>query len=487
MGVALQEKDELHAAIDSYEKVLNIDSGHQLARSHKLHQLAHICDWAGIEEDRGVIPNLGTVKQHINPFSILALEDAPERHRIRSEIYAKNTFKQTPLPLPAIPVQKPRRLRIGYFSSDFREHAVAPGIISLLRSHDREHFEIYGYSFGPDDSSEMRQQIIEAADVFHDVREMPDKDIALLARQDEINIAIDLNGYTAKNRANIFAYRAAPVQIHFWGTVNSMGTDHIDYYIGDDLGIPKEHDHHYSESVIRLPYIYQSKYANEAISDHPITRADMGLPEKGFVFCCFNSSYKLSPVEFRIWMRLLDKVGGSVLWLVKSNKWVEKNLRNEATKRGIDADRLIFAEQLPLKMHLARQRLADLFVDTFNTNAGVAAGDALWMGLPMVTKLGKGYAARIGGSILKAIGLPELITETEQEYEALILELATNPERLAAIKTKLADNRLIKPLFDEDLFTKHMEDGYEQAFQCYFDGKDPESINVQEQSKQNSS
>ena len=253
------------------------------------------------------------------------------------------------------------------------------------------------------------------------------------------------------------------------------------------MGIPKEHDHHYSESVIRLPYIYQSKYANEAISDHPITRADMGLPEKGFVFCCFNNSYKLSPVEFSIWMRLLDKVGGSVLWLVKSNKWVEKNLRNEATKRGIDADRLIFAEQLPLKMHLARQRLADLFVDTFNTNAGVAAGDALWMGLPMVTKLGKGYAARIGGSILKAIGLPELITETEQEYEALILELATNPERLAAIKTKLADNRLIKPLFDEDLFTKHMEDGYEQAFQCYFDGKDPESINVQEQSKQNSS
>ena len=312
---------------------------------------------------------------------------------------------------------------------------------------------------------------------------MKDKDITLLARQDEIDIAIDLNGYTAKSRPGIFAYRAAPIQIHFWGSTNSMGTDSIDYYIGEDLGIPKEYEHGYSESIIRLPHWVQAKYNTEAVSDLPMTRADMGLPEQDFVFCCFHNSYKISSVEFDIWMRLLNKVSGSVLWILKSNKWMEQNLRQEAQKRGIPAERLVFAEKVPHPVHLARQRLADLLLDTFNVNAGVTAGDALWVGLPMVTKLGKGFAARVGGSLLKAIGMPELITETEHEYEALILDLATNPERLASIKRKLADNRLSKPLFNTELFTKHLEDGYQQAYQRHFDGKNPANIYVNEQPK----
>ncbi|MBT5796475.1 MAG: tetratricopeptide repeat protein, partial [Porticoccaceae bacterium] len=483
MGVALKEKGDLEAAIDSYKQALKIKPDYEIARVEKLHQQAQICDWAAIEEDRDLLPLLGTVSQCISPFSFMQLEDAPERHRLRSELYAKEKYPQKPLSLAIKPSQKPKRLRIGYFSSDFRQHSVAHGIVNILASHDRDRFEIYGYSFGPDDGSELRQKLIKAVDVFDDVKEMKDRDIALLARQDEIDIAIDLNGYTNKNRAGIFAYRAAPIQAHFWGSASSMGTDSIDYYIGDYMRIPKEYEHGYSESIIRLPYWTQAKYDKDAVSDLPMTRADMGLPGEGFVFCCFNNSYKISSAEFDIWMRLLNKVSGSVLWILKSNKSMEQNLQQEAKKRGVAAERLVFAERVPHPVHLARQRLADLLLDTFNVNAGVTAGDALWVGLPMITKIGKGHNTRICGSLLKAIDMPELITETEREYEALILDLATNPERLSSIKRKLADNRLSKPLFNTDLFTKHLEAGYQQAYQRYFDGKNPANIYVNEQPK----
>jgi len=406
------------------------------------------------------------------------LEDAPERHLLRSKLYAKNTCKQKPIALPAIPDHKPKRLRIGYFSSDFREHSAAFGILNILESHDLERFEIYGYSFGPDDGSDMRKRIIKAVDVFVDVKDMTDMDIVQLARRDKIDIAIDLNGYTKNSKESIFAYRAAPIQIHFWSSANSSGADYIDYYIGDTVSLPKEHDHHYSESIIRLPHWYQAVYSEPQISSATPTRTEMALPEDGFVFCCFNNSYKLSPIEFEIWMRILDKVEGSVLWLFKSNKWMEQNLQQEAIKRGVSPDRLIFAEPVSHQEHLARQRLADLFVDTFNVNAGVTAGDALWNDLPVVTKLGNGFAARMCGSLLMSLDMPELVTETEQEYETLILELATNPERLATIRKKLKENRVSAPLFDTESFTKHLEDGYQQAYKLYFDGKKPVAITV---------
>ncbi|MGY8790552.1 MAG: O-linked N-acetylglucosamine transferase, SPINDLY family protein [Pseudomonadales bacterium] len=278
----------------------------------------------------------------------------------------------------------------------------------------------------------------------------------------------------------MFAYRAAPIQISYLGYPGTMGADFIDYIIADKVVIPPIHQTSYSESIIHLPYSYQVNDNTKMVSDRSITRIEMGLPEHGFVFCCFNQNYKISPAEFNIWMRLLGKVDGSVLWLLKSNKWAESNLRVEAEKRGVSGDRLIFAEKLPQAEHLARQKLADLFLDTFNVNAHTTASDALWAGLPVVTKLGQGFAARVAGSLLSAIDMPELITDTEQDYEALILDLATNPERLGAIKLKLAANRLSKPLFNTELFTKHLEDGYQRAYQHYFDGKTPEAIYVPE-------
>jgi len=446
-----------------------------------LHQQAHICDWASLERDQHLISKLGTLKQYIEPFAVLSLEDAPERHRLRSELYAKQNFKQRPLPPASRPAEKPKRIRIGYFSADFH---IFPGMhlmAGLFEKHDRNKFEIFAYSYGPEKNDSMRQRLIAAFDVFDDVREMTDANIALLARQDKIDIAIHRNGYTAKSRSGIFVYRAAPIQINFLGYPGTLGADLVDYIIADKVVIPARQQPSYSESIIHLPHSYQPNDNTRVISDRGITKFEMGLPEKGFVFCCFNNNYKISPAEFDIWMRLLGKVDGSVLWLLKSNKRAKDNLQTEAEKRGISSERLIFAEKKPQAEHLARHRLADLFIDTFNYNAHTTASDALWAGLPVVTKLGQGFAARVAGSLLSAIDMSELITETEQEYESLILDLATNPERLGAIKLKLAANRLSKPLFNTELFTKHLEDGYQRAYQQYFDGKKPEAIYVPEQ------
>jgi protein O-GlcNAc transferase len=309
---------------------------------------------------------------------------------------------------------------------------------------------------------------------------MNDRDVALLARQDKIDIAVDLTGYTTNSRSGIFACRAAPIQINYLGYPGTMGADFIDYIIADQNLIPTESQHFYSEKPIYMPNSYMVTDNTRPVSSIPITRLEAGLPEDGFVFCCFNNNYKISPAEFDIWMRLLTRVKGSVLWLRKSNNWSEDNFSKEAQNRGVDPSRLIFAGRKPMDEHLARHRLADLFLDTFAFNAHTTATEALWVGLPVVTKLGQGFAARVAGSLLTAIGLPELITETEQEYEALILDLATNPERLASLKEKLAANRLSKPLFNSELFTKHLEDGYQQAYHRYFEGLEPDTITVRD-------
>jgi len=480
MGISLINKGEMDAAVDSYEKAIKIKPDYELAHSGKLYRQAHVCDWSGIERGREVIPKLGISAQYINPFEILPLEDAPERHRLRSEVFAKNEFKQKPLPLASRSTQKPKRLRIGYFSSDFKEHPVAYLMAKVIETHDRNFFEVYGYSIGPAKDDKMRHRLIKGFDVFDDVQDMSDQDVALLARQDQIDIAIDLTGYTQNSRSGIFAYRAAPMQINYLGYPGTMGANFIDYIIADPILIPSDSQKHYNEKIIQLPNSYMPTDNTRIFSERELTRLEMGLPEQGFVFCCFNNNYKISPTEFDVWMRLLLKVEGSVLWLRKSNKWSEGNFCKEAKSRGIDPSRLIFADRVPMDEHLARHRLADLFLDTFAFNAHTTATEALWAGLPVVTKLGQGFAARVAGSLLTAIELPELITETEMEYEALILDLATNPQRLAAIKQKLAANRLSKPLFNTELFTKHLEDGYQRAYGQYFDGKEPEAIYVPE-------
>ena len=481
MGGALKNKGELAASIKSYEMALKIRPSYQAALANKLDQQSQICDWVGLEKDRDLIGNLGTLNEPISPLAILPLEDSPERHLIRSEIFSRSLTKHIrPLKAAPQPFKKPKRLRIGYFSADFHVHPVAYLIAKVLEMHDRNQFEIYGYSIGPSKDDDMRQRLINAFDVFIDVEDMNDQEVALLARHDKINIAIDLGGYTKYHRSCIFAYRAAPVQINYLGYSGSMGANFIDYIIADPVVIPSGYEQYYSERILRLPNTFLPTDNCRMMSTRLMTRSEMDLPEVGFVFCCFNNNYKIRPQEFDIWMRVLLKVEDSVLWLRNSNEWSETNLRSHAEIRGVDPSRLIFADRVPMDEHLARHKLADLFLDTFTYNAHTTATEALWAGLPVVTKAGKGFSTRAAASLLTAIGLTELITETERDYEALILHFATNPERLAKIRQTLADNRLSTPLFDTELFTKHLENGYQQAYQRYFDGKRSEAIFVPE-------
>jgi len=409
---------------------------------------------------------------------MLSLEDAPERHRRRSELYVATKYPQRTRSKWTRPSQKPKKLKIGYFSADFHNHATMCLMAQIFAAHDHEHFEVYAYSYGPDNYDEMRQKLITDVDKFYDVRNKSDAEIVDLARADNLDIAIDLKGYTKDERLSLFSRCLAPVQISYLGYPGTLGADFIDYIVADPTLIPKAKCGYYTEQVIYLPHTYQPTDNKRPISGKVMNREEHGLSSNNFVFCCFNQNYKISPKEFDIWMRLLSKVEGSVLWLLQSNEWAEQNLKHQAEARGVSSKRLIFADKIPQAKHLARQQLADLFLDTFNYNAHTTTSDALWAGLPVVTKLGEGFAARVAGSLLNAIGLPELITTTEHEYEDLILELATNPTRLAEVKKKLATNRISQPLFNTELYTKHLENGYQQAYQNYLDGNSPQTITV---------
>ena len=478
LGTTLQDQGKLQEAIASYQKALSLKPDFAPALAQKLHQQARICDWDKVTDELSFLADLGVDGAGVPPFTFLALEDDPYRHRLRSENYANKKFSQNSITDFVAPSQKPKRLRIGYFSADFKEHPVAQLMAQVIETHNRKAFEVYGYSIGPITHDKMRQRLMNAFDVFHDLNDMTSQDIALLARHDKIDIAVDLTGYMQNSRPEIFAFRAAPIQINYLGYPGTMGSDLFDYIIADQNLIPNESQKYYVEKPIYLPHHYQAQDDTLHISDFTPSKSELGLPEDSFVFCAINNTYKITPSEFNIWMRLLQDVDGSVLWLLESNKWVKANLIKEAYKRGIPSERLVFAQRVPHERYLAQFRQADLYLDTFNYNAGATASNALWAGLPVLTKLGKGYTARMAGSLIASVGLSELITNNETEYEKLALELAINPEKLASIKQKLEINRLSKPLFNTWLFTKHLEDGYQRAYQQYFECKKAATIYV---------
>ena len=480
LGLIMELKGKLDLAIASYQQAITINPKYAKARAQKLHQQAHICDWGAIEQDRPLIPELGVLTQAVSPFSLLCFEDTPKQHQMRSINYVTKTQHQQILPLGPCPSQKEKKLRIGYFSADFHTHATMLLMVKLFEHHNQKEFEIHAYSFGTNQQGELRQRLIKTVDKFHEVGHMNEREIALLAQGHKIDIALDLKGFTKDHRLGIFAYRAAPIQINYLGYPGTLGAKFIDYIVADEVVIPPPLENCYSERIIRLPHTYQPNDNSRIISDKIMTRMQMGLPEQGFVFCCFNNSYKISAVEFDIWMRILSKVTGSVLWLIGANKWAVNNLKQAAEKRGIASHRLIFANRVGQDIHLGRHRLADLFIDTFNVNAHTTASDALWAGLPLVTKVGQGFAARVAASLLTAVDLPELITQTEDEYESLILQLANNPKLLKKIRKKLGKTRLSAPLFDTERYTTHLEDGYQQAYQRHADGKPPKNIFVSE-------
>jgi predicted O-linked N-acetylglucosamine transferase (SPINDLY family) len=478
MGVTLQEQGKLDAAIAAYQRALEIKPAYAIAEAQMLHQQQHICDFSIVEKLSDASARLGVKTEAVSPFLALSWDDNPRQHQLRAVNWAREKYKKPPLLLPARPKTRPKRLKIGYFSADFHNHAGMYLMAGMFEKHNREEFEIFAFSYGPNILDDMRNRISSSFDYFLNIEGKSTSEIVGLVKNKHLDIAIHRNGYTSNSRTDIFETRIAPIQISFLGYPGTLGTEFIDYIISDSVVIPAEQRHFYSEKVIYLPHSYQPNDDERLIAATRTTRSDLNLPEKSFVFCCFNNNYKISPAEFDIWMRILNKVDGSVLWLLRSNKWAEGNLRKEAVERGIDPSRLIFAPKLPHSEHLARHRHADLFIDTFNVNAHTTASDALWSGLPVVTKQGKQFAARVAASLLTAIGLPELITETEEHYEQLILELTKNPKKMDLIKAKLAENRLKSPLFDTERYTRNFERGLMQVYNLYYDGKEPEDITV---------
>jgi len=476
-GSALAERNALEAAIADFDRAIALKPGFADARARKLFLQATMCDWRGIEEDGALIPALGLSSgATVQPFMMLSLEDDPARHRTRSEIFTKARYNFFEPAQAALPPSASARLRIGYFSADFHSHAVMYQLIRTLELHDRAQFEVYAYSFGPEVDDALRARAKNAVDVFRDVCALSGRDIAELARSDRLDIAVDLMGYTTNARPEIFASRAAPIQISYLGYPGTLGAPFMDYLIADRVLIPEASRRHYCERIIYLPHSHMATDNTKAISRGTMTRREAGLPEDGFVFCCFNSSYKIGPADFDLWMRLLSQVENSVFWLVRGNSSVQRNLEKEASKRGIAPARLVFAERVPMADHLARYRLADLFLDTLHYTGHATAADALWAGLPLVAKLGEGFPARVAASLLHAIGLPELVADSIEDYERLALELARNPQKLASVKAALEARRMTAPLFDSKGFVRHLEDAYRRAYAGHQAGSRPQII-----------
>jgi predicted O-linked N-acetylglucosamine transferase (SPINDLY family) len=334
----------------------------------------------------------------------------------------------------------------------------------LFELHDKSKFELFGFSFGPDTKDLMRERAVSAFDHFYDVRDKTDQEVAKISREIGVDIAIDLKGFTQNYRAGIFANRAAPIQINYLGYPGTMAAQYMDYIIGDRIIIPEEMQNKYQEKVLYMPSTYQVNDGARKISERHYTRDDFGLPKQGLVFCSFNNNYKITPSVFGSWVTILNHVEGSVLWLLEDNSWASTNLRREAASRGLDPSRLIFAKRMPLADHLARHRLADLFLDTFPCNAHTTASDALWAGLPLITIAGEAFASRVAASLLHAVGLPDLVTKNQKQYQDLAVSLGNNVLNLNSIKLRLSENLAQSPLFDVKKYTYDLETLYIDAF-----------------------
>jgi predicted O-linked N-acetylglucosamine transferase (SPINDLY family) len=477
-GLALAKLNRLNEAVESYGLALKLKPDFDFLYGTWLYARMRICSWANLQSDIDALNRRVSAGERVcHPFIVLGLSSSPALQLSAARLYVQCQHPAS-LALPRIPKRpKHDRIRVGYFSADYRTHPVSLLAAGLFETHDRKKFEVTAFSLGPDTKDELRIRLETSFEKFIDVRNRSEMQIAMLARSMEIDIAVDLGGFTEGARVSIFAMRAAPLQLGYLGYLGTMGAAYYDYLVADQTIIPNESRRHYEEKIIYLPS-YQINDAKRRIAEKVFTREELGLPRTGFVFCCFNNNYKIAPTTFDVWIRILKKVEGSVLWLLADNPEAMRNLRKEAALRGIDADRLVFGERMPAPEYLARYRTADLFLDTLPYNAGATASDALWAGLPVLTCTGEAFSSRMAASLLDAIELPELVTATYEEYEALAIDLATDPNRLRQIKRRLEINCLTTPLFNTDLSTRHIEDAYVKIYERYHADLPPDHISV---------
>ena len=395
-------------------------------------------------------------------------------------MYLKSRYSKIDILKPIAKREPNKKIRIGYYSADFRNHAMAYILARLFELHNKSKFELIGFSLNPVDKSndEMYKRISSAFNQFIDVSSKNDQEIAQISRDLKIDIAVDLMGYTTNNRFGIFIQRCAPIQVNYLGFSGTSGSNCMDYIIADKTIIPKENQKFFSEKIAYMPHSYQANDSTKEISKKIFTKKELGLPEDSFVFCCFNQSYKINPETFDLWVEILANVNHSVLWLFETNPIASKNLKKEIKIRKLDPNRIIFAKKMPLPDHLARHSLADLSIDSFPYTTGITCSDALWTGLPVLTRIGNSFASRMAASLLTAIDLTEMIVKTKKEYKNLAIELATNNEKLNQIKNKLKKNRLNTPLFDTELFKENIEKLYLTMYQRYQSDLPIENIEI---------
>ena len=476
-GNTLYSMKKHDAAIASYESALRIKPDFEFLFGMLQSARMQLCDWQDFDHRILLLEEkIRTGARASPPFSALALIDSSALHRTCAETYANEKYPPASKATAFARRARSDKIRIGYYAGDYYNHPVAFLIAGLFELHDRDRFEVIAFSSGPNKQDEMRKRLELSFDRFIDVRDSSDEDVARMSRDMGIDIAIDLSGYTADGRTGIFSHRAAPIQVNYLGYPGTTGAAYFDYIIADNYVIPPEARQYYPEKIVAMPDSYQVNDSKRVIADTQFSREDLGLPGTGFVFCCFNNNFKITPGTFDIWMRVLKAVDGSVLWLFEDNPVAADHLRGEAQKRGVPAERLVFAHRMPLADHLARHRAADLFIDTLPYNAHTTCSDALWAGLPVLTLMGESFAARVAASLLNAVGLPELVTSTPAQYEALAIELATNPQRLAGIKQTLAENRLVAPLFDTARFARHIEAAYTIMMERHLADMPPDHI-----------
>lgn len=466
-------------AVVEYKYAQKLMPDMELLKGNLIHAEMKICDWHNLNSN--IRELLATIK-HSNrlvsePFSMISISNSEALNLEVASSFAKAKFPENSLRKKVQENKnKKDKIHIGYFSADFHNHATALLMAEIFELHDKNRFHITAFSFGPVANDSMRNRLKIAFDEFLEVQDKSDEDIANLSQDLGIDIAVDLKGYTQDGRPKIFSYRAAPIQISYIGYPGTTGADYMDYIIADPIIIPESNRKFYTEKIIYLPNCYQANDGKRTISDKVFSRSEAGLPDTGFVYCCFNQNYKITPDIFDAWAKILDKVEGSVLWLLEDSVVAVENLKKEALAREISSNKLIFAKRMPLPEHLARHQLADLFVDTLPYNAHTTASDALWAGLPVLTCIGETFPGRVAASLLKAVGLPELITNSQEEYIDLAINLANDPQRLRNIRNKLSENRLTTPLFDSTLFTKQIETGYQKAYDRYHAGLPPDNI-----------
>lgn len=476
-GLLLEDFKRLEEAAASYDDALAADPGYPYLLGTCLHARMQICDWTSYATQ------LQRLSQAIDaglkaapPFAAMTLLDVPAVQRKASDTWVRDKHPANDALGPFARGAGRAKIRVGYFSADYHEHASMYLMVEMFEKHDRSRFELVAFSFGPDKDDAMRRRAVRAFDEFHDVRTRSDVEIARLSRDAQVDIAVDLKGFTRDSRAAIFAFRAAPVQVAYMGFPATTAAPYMDYLVADDVVVSPDTRAEYAERIISIPVSYMVNDSRRFMPTAQPSRVALGLPQSAFVFCSFNNNFKITPEVFDAWTRILGAVEGSVLWLLEDNPAAARNLRGHAEQRGIDPRRLVFAPRLPLDEHLARHRAADLFLDTLPCNAHTTASDALWAGLPVLTRKGTSFAGRIAASVVAAVDLPELITTSMHAYEETAVALARDPQRLGVLRQRLDRTRRSSALFDAAPFVRHLEAAFQHMHDRYRAGLAPEDF-----------